>query len=75
MKHAAEQHGGKGAYQCQFCKKVSITNKIFCAKRKSRATGISPATVGCMQPDGRVCAANCLPLNFAGAEPFLCNML
>ncbi|CAB3385751.1 Hypothetical predicted protein [Cloeon dipterum] len=24
MKHAAEQHGGKGAYQCQFCKKFFL---------------------------------------------------
>jgi hypothetical protein len=23
MKHAAEMHNGKGAYQCQYCKKVS----------------------------------------------------
>lgn len=25
MKHAAELHNGEGAYQCQFCKKVSTT--------------------------------------------------
>ena len=24
MKHAAEMHNGKGAYQCQYCKKVSV---------------------------------------------------
>jgi hypothetical protein len=24
MKHAAEMHDGKGAYQCQYCKKVSL---------------------------------------------------
>ena len=24
MRHAAEQHEGRGAYQCQFCKKVSF---------------------------------------------------
>ncbi|MPC12114.1 hypothetical protein E2C01_004792 [Portunus trituberculatus] len=24
MRHAAEQHEGRGAYQCQYCKKVSI---------------------------------------------------
>lgn len=24
MKHAAELHDGKGAYQCQYCKKVSL---------------------------------------------------
>ena len=24
MKHAAEMHNGKGAYQCQYCKKVSL---------------------------------------------------
>lgn len=23
MKHAADEHNGKGAYQCQFCKKVT----------------------------------------------------
>uniref|UniRef100_A0A1B0CGW1 C2H2-type domain-containing protein n=2 Tax=Lutzomyia longipalpis TaxID=7200 RepID=A0A1B0CGW1_LUTLO len=31
MKHAAQMHDGKGAYQCQFCKKVSIS----CAKFSS----------------------------------------
>lgn len=26
MKHAAEMHNGKGAYQCQYCKKVSLVS-------------------------------------------------
>ena len=26
MRHAAEQHEGRGAYQCQFCKKVRANN-------------------------------------------------
>ena len=35
MKHAAEMHNGKGAYQCQYCKKVSLvyvhcTGKYYC---------------------------------------------
>ena len=29
MKHAAEMHNGKGAYQCQYCKKVSLVS-VYC---------------------------------------------
>lgn len=33
MRHAAEQHEGRGAYQCQYCKKVSIcTSPLACMR-------------------------------------------
>jgi hypothetical protein len=42
MKHAAEQHGGKGAYQCQFCKKVRFSSYSVCILY----IGNAPAEVG-----------------------------
>lgn len=29
VKHAAEKHNGKGAYQCQYCQKVSKIVEFF----------------------------------------------
>lgn len=33
MRHAAEQHEGRGAYQCQYCKKVSVCSSPLACMR------------------------------------------